>query len=337
MVEHQALRLGPFGGRAAPLPLSSEVGAQARGMGVRGGLLRSHGRLERPLESQTQSPFFYCDLTRTAPRAAIRSPLGKRHLRAQVFLDGLFKRTAILDFALERCERGGELVGELGRGAGQMPVSKCRSALFRVRILELFRETQTALSNGLLASAACCPRAGRGLDPVRHSSLRRTSCDNSPQTPHGTGASLGTVSRRRSIAAGLGMLLAGCRDPAGNDPNLPDLEPDGVAQDLESVAMCPPAAPTACGVAPSYAKDIAPLLQRACVPCHAPGGPAADRDFTGAFDQVSYASFIRLETTDFVQVDDCLMPPPDAGPDATLSLQDRTELLRWFVCGSPEN
>ncbi len=124
MVEHQALRLSPFGGGAASLPLSIEICAKARGMGVRRGLLRSHGRLERPLESQTQAPLFYCDLTRTAPRAAIRSALGKRHLGAQVLLDGLFERAAIHDFALERCKRGGELIGKLGRGAGQMPISK---------------------------------------------------------------------------------------------------------------------------------------------------------------------------------------------------------------------
>ena len=52
---------------------------------------------------------------------------------------------------------------------------------------------------------------------------------------------------------------------------------------------------------------------------------------------VSYSEFVRLETTDFVQVSDCIMPPADAGPDAALSLQDRTELLQWFVCRAPNN
>jgi hypothetical protein len=127
------------------------------------------------------------------------------------------------------------------------------------------------------------------------------------------------------------LLLAGCTDPLGNDPNVPDIEPDGTVLNLESAASCPPAAPSACAQTPSYAKEIAPLVERSCLPCHSPGGIAADRDLT------NYSLFVRLETTDFVQVSNCLMPPPDAGPDATLTLGDRTELLQWFVCGSPNN
>jgi len=126
-------------------------------------------------------------------------------------------------------------------------------------------------------------------------------------------------------------LLTGCADPPGNDPNVPDQAPDGTVLDLASVMACPPAAPSSCPETPSYAKDIAPLIERACVPCHSSGGVAADRDLT------TYANVVRLETTNFVQINGCVMPPADAGPDASLSLQDRTELLQWFVCGSPDN
>jgi hypothetical protein len=126
-------------------------------------------------------------------------------------------------------------------------------------------------------------------------------------------------------------LVAGCINPPGNDPNVPDQVPDGTVLNLESTVVCPPAAPSSCPETPSFAKDIAPLVKRACLPCHSPGGVAADRDLT------TYANLIRLETTDFVQVDGCVMPPADAGPDASLSFQDRTEFLQWFVCGSPDN
>jgi hypothetical protein len=136
--------------------------------------------------------------------------------------------------------------------------------------------------------------------------------------------------RRGHLAAAV-ALLAGCTDPLGNDPNVPDLEPDSTVLNLESAAACPPAAPSACAQTPSYSKDIAPRVERSCVPCHSPGGIAADRDLT------NYSHFVRLETTDFVQVSDCLMPPADAGPDAALTFRDRTELLQWFVCGSPNN
>jgi hypothetical protein len=142
----------------------------------------------------------------------------------------------------------------------------------------------------------------------------------------------GSGARARAILLFLACALAGgCSDPAGDDPNVPDKAPPGTVLNLEGPMTCPPAAPNSCPQTPSYAKEISPLVERACLSCHSPGGVAADRDLT------TYASFVRLETTDFVQVSDCLMPPPDAGPDAALTLQDRTELLQWFVCGSPDN
>jgi hypothetical protein len=77
--------------------------------------------------------------------------------------------------------------------------------------------------------------------------------------------------------------------------------------------------------------DIAPLVKRACLPCHARGGVEANRDVT------TYARLTRLETTVISQVSGCFMPPADAGPDAFMTLADRTELLQWFVCDSPNN
>jgi len=132
-------------------------------------------------------------------------------------------------------------------------------------------------------------------------------------------------------ALAIAAALAGCINPAGNDPNVPDLAPDGTANLLASAAACPPAAPSGCSQAPSYAKAIAPLIERACVPCHSPSGDAADRPL------YTYSDVQLLETTSFVQINGCVMPPAEAGADAALTLQERTEILEWFICGSPDN
>jgi hypothetical protein len=126
------------------------------------------------------------------------------------------------------------------------------------------------------------------------------------------------------------VLVAACPDPKGNDPNVPDRVPDG-ADVVSRAAQCPPALPTSCPQTPSYSTEIAPLVQRTCLPCHSSGGVAADRDLS------NYRNLVRLETTNLVQVNGCIMPPPDAGADAALSLDERVELLQWFVCGSPNN
>jgi len=131
-------------------------------------------------------------------------------------------------------------------------------------------------------------------------------------------------------AVGLVLLAVGCTDPSGNDPNVPD-RLGAVSVDAAAPPGCTPALPATCPNTPSYAENIAPLVKRTCVPCHAPGGKASDRDFT------TYHGLVRLETTALTQVNGCLMPPADAGPDAAMSLGDRTELLQWFVCGSPDN
>lgn len=123
------------------------------------------------------------------------------------------------------------------------------------------------------------------------------------------------------------IALAACSDPKGNDPNVPDRE--GEVLDAAPGASCPAALPSSCPSAPSYATDIAPIMSRACVTCHKPGGVAADRPLDTA------ARIQKLETTTFQQLNGCLMPPIDAGPDAALSFDDRKEILQWLVCGAP--
>ena len=132
--------------------------------------------------------------------------------------------------------------------------------------------------------------------------------------------------------AWIGLALgSGCADPRGNDPNLPDLG-GATAIDAAPPASCPKALPSSCTTTPSFARDVDPIVNRSCVPgCHQRGGTSSDRDLT------TYGGVTRLETTIMTQVNACLMPPADAGPDAAVSLADRTTLLEWIVCGAPDN
>lgn len=125
-----------------------------------------------------------------------------------------------------------------------------------------------------------------------------------------------------SVALALGCACSGHISGGSDDPDGPDETTD---------ATCTASLPTGCTVAPSFSATVAPIMQRTCATCHTPGGVAADRDLT------SYAHIAELETTELVQLYSCQMPPPDAGPTATLAPAEREQLLQWFVCGYPDN
>jgi hypothetical protein len=92
---------------------------------------------------------------------------------------------------------------------------------------------------------------------------------------------------------------------------------------------CPNDLPASCPTnAPSYAKDVAPVIQQACTPCHAPGGEQASRSL------VTYAGAFANRSAMLDQVHACRMPPLD-GP--TLPAAGRAVLETWVVCGAPNN
>ena len=96
-----------------------------------------------------------------------------------------------------------------------------------------------------------------------------------------------------------------------------------------SGGTCPDDLPAACPASPpSYAKDVAPVIQQSCTPCHAPGGREASRlltDYAGAFANRGPA---------LNQIHACRMPPQDAPP---LGAGGKNTLLTWLVCGAPNN
>jgi hypothetical protein len=131
------------------------------------------------------------------------------------------------------------------------------------------------------------------------------------------------------------LAAAGCHAPAGSDPNVPDDElpfGGGSAPEAAGAPPCPPVVPNSCASVPSYSTVVEPLFSRSCVPmCHQPGGTASDRDLT------TYAHVAGLGFTVLTPVNTCLMPPPDAGPDAALTVAERAALVQWIACGSPDN
>jgi hypothetical protein len=96
-------------------------------------------------------------------------------------------------------------------------------------------------------------------------------------------------------------------------------------------AMCA-TPPSSCQTpVPSYAHDIAPVLDRTCnSTCHAPGvGPWPLNTYENVYD---WGSIVAGD------LEYCVMPPPDAGAgNGNLSDQERATILNWLGCGAPNN
>jgi uncharacterized membrane protein len=96
-------------------------------------------------------------------------------------------------------------------------------------------------------------------------------------------------------------------------------------------AACPNDTPAACPAsAPSFARDVAPLLQDRCgtTACHAPTGAEPNRPVQTWGEVAPQAEDILS------QIHTCRMPP--AG-QPTLLAAERQLVLAWVVCGAPDN
>jgi len=116
------------------------------------------------------------------------------------------------------------------------------------------------------------------------------------------------------VLAAAVVLFPGCSSdtkPAGS-PACP-----GVTQ-----AQCPE-------TVPSYASDVAPIIQARCAACH------AVNNAQGLWPLSDQASVKHWSDTILRQLRTCEQPPPDSG--YVLSSDERQALEAWLVCGAPDN
>jgi hypothetical protein len=64
------------------------------------------------------------------------------------------------------------------------------------------------------------------------------------------------------------------------------------------------------------------------------GGPGGQASF---WDLTTYDNVARLGSTVAMRVAFSSVPPADAGADAAPTASERTELVDWVPCGSPNN
>lgn len=124
------------------------------------------------------------------------------------------------------------------------------------------------------------------------------------------------------------MALAACA--AAREPVPPPVTVERARQALPKPPVCGRQKPTACvGPSPSFARDVAPVLERRCFSCHANGGIAADdHDFS------RFATLHAQRGGVLTQVGACAMPPPQA---PTLRPEEADVLLRWVACGAQQD
>jgi hypothetical protein len=94
---------------------------------------------------------------------------------------------------------------------------------------------------------------------------------------------------------------------------------------------------------PSYASDIAPIIQARCSPCHFPGGIAAGAGAQYNFSV--YANVDNAETAILNALAMCSMPPIHGYPAfgiapntvGAISTAQVDTFVDWFECGAPNN
>ncbi len=132
------------------------------------------------------------------------------------------------------------------------------------------------------------------------------------RTP-GAGPLLASPSAWRGLyALCLAALAVGCN--GAGDPTTP---------------TCPNDLPSACPGAPSYANEIAPLIEARCFPCHASGGEAGPNWLL-----TDHANVFAKQNQVLKEVYACVMPPSGA---KNLEASERAALLAWLVCEAPDN
>jgi hypothetical protein len=120
---------------------------------------------------------------------------------------------------------------------------------------------------------------------------------------------------------GFGLLVAcGTSAPA---PQASAVEVENAIQ-ASCMATMPPSCPAS---TPHYA-DVAPILEKSCVPCHPGPAGAPQWPLTVYGDIAPWAGVIQDEVCGNT------MPPADGG--IGIDPSDRLTILDWVQCGAPE-
>jgi hypothetical protein len=122
-------------------------------------------------------------------------------------------------------------------------------------------------------------------------------------------------------AMGLGFGLVAC----GSSPAR---QTDGTQVENAIQASCAATAPPSCPASTPHYADVAPILQKSCVPCH-PGPPGATQ-----WPLTTYGSIAPWAGVIEDEVCTNAMPPADGG--IAIGESDRLTILDWVQCGAPE-
>jgi hypothetical protein len=125
---------------------------------------------------------------------------------------------------------------------------------------------------------------------------------------------------RRALVLASVLALAGCGSTAEGEAR------SGQTAGAATTCMAGLAG-TCTQPSPSYANDVAPILERDCNrPCHAPG--------LGPWPLTTYEDVQAWGVAILSDVASCAMPPPDAG---TITAADQETIVDWVACGAANN
>lgn len=118
------------------------------------------------------------------------------------------------------------------------------------------------------------------------------------------------------VALLIALPLAACASPS--TPSNPPAECTATLPDNGDCATA----------APSYSADIEPIVSARCLECHFANNHNSPVVLETRAELYNQRALVET------QVYRCSMPPADSAP---LPASEREELLRWLVCGAPDN
>jgi hypothetical protein len=243
---------------------------------------------------------------------------------------------------LSRSALRGHLSFAAGGDEPVTPHASCRSGTPQrsTQRLRHWRALLWCLVVACQASSVPHKQAGAGVTGSgagasgAHSAADASSADSSTDASSAdSGADAATSDAATSDAATSGAAARGAdwgADAATSDAaTLPDV---GGLCTYNSQAGptpgCVTGTPADCGTAPSYRTEVSTIISTYCVSCHRAGGLAPDRPVD------TYQRIYSMRTDMLGRVSRCLMPPACA---AQPSADEHATLVRWFVCGAPNN